>query len=150
MTIVICTKDKNCPEAGGVSTMENGNGIFVLMDFFTETAAVLPMSYDVFGALVKRINIDTSQTNGYCFCQKDDDYLIQTMDFKTASETVEKYNYPEYILAAWGDVVVTITLTNDEVIEFTTHFDRFWLDTDHETLKVVRYDEIVRNKVGLK
>ena len=49
---------------------------------------------------------------------------------------------------------VYITQTADNMNLYLNHnltnLDRFWLDTDHETLKVVRYDEIVRNKVGLK
>ena len=126
------------------------NGILVLMDFYAETAKVLPMSYDVFEELVESILIDTSDTLGKCFCQRDDKNVISILDFKDTKKVEEELEYPEYVFCAWGNVNVTLTLTNGRVIEFSTHYDRFWIDTDGEELQVKKYEDVKEGKVGLK
>lgn len=130
--------------------VKDGNGIFVLVDFFTETVAVLPTGYDDFEEFVKYIKIDTSNTKGKCFCERSDKYAIQVLDFYEAHKVGAEISYTEYVLASCGNVEIEIVLTSGDVIKFQTVYDRFWLDTNHETLKVIRYEEIHKGKPGLR
>lgn len=127
-----------------------GNGILVLMDFFTKETEVLPMSYDVFEDFIESIEIDTSKTQGLCFCERDDQFVISVLDYSQIHKIKKKCEYPTYVLVAWGDIFVTLTLTNGEKIKFDTHYDRFWIDTDGEKLKVIKYEDVKKDKVGLK
>ncbi len=131
--------------------VKDGNGIFVLVDFFTETVAVLPTGYDDFEELVKYITIDTSgNASKLCFCERSDNHLIQTLDFYQGHKVGSEISYTEYVLVSWGKINIEITLTNGEVIEFQTAYDRFWLDTNSENLKVITYEEIHKGKPGLR
>ena len=129
--------------------MEMTNGILVSLDFLTGNATVAEKDHSEFSTLVERINVDTSKTSSYCFFQKKNDYMIHTLDFEHANRVKEADVFGDYIMAAWGKIFVKLTLTNGETREFVTCFDRFWLNTENDELKIIQYDDIVKRKVGL-